>query len=108
MIARKPVNFGGRLFMPGESVKGALPLDMIEQLQANGFIGEADEVDQPSVETEGAEDEGDLSLEEFAALKADAQKERLAKLNIEPGSNADQRLEQYQAWLDREKEGSHA
>lgn len=97
MRVASPVNFAGRLFMPGESVKGELPLDMIEQLKENGFLEEAvsqdDEPDNPTAD-------------EFSKLKADEQKAILARLNIEAGHKAEQRVEQYESWLTGQEEGT--
>lgn len=38
MILKSPLNYAGRLYEVGESVRGQLPLDMIEQLKGKGLF----------------------------------------------------------------------
>ncbi|UED76092.1 hypothetical protein [Brevibacillus sp. DP1.3A] len=115
MIVVNPVNFAGRLFMPGESVKGELPLDVIEQLKENGFL--TDQPEEVSTENEDsieqdsptAKDVPELdypTAEDFSKLKADEQKALLARLNIEPGPKEENRVEQYKIWLAKREEGA--
>ncbi|RNB72169.1 hypothetical protein [Brevibacillus panacihumi] len=107
MKLNTPVNFAGRLYMPGESVKGALPLEYLEQLRANGLISEHEAESQPEkVITDPTMTE--ISVEEFAKLNASEQKGILDQRGIEAGSNGKERTEQYQAWLDQIKGGSDA
>lgn len=104
MIVVNPVNFAGRLFMPGESVKGELPLDVIEQLKENGFL--SDQPEEASTENEDSLEQDSPTVEEFSKLKADEQKALLARLNIEPGPKEEQRVEQYKNWLAKREEGA--
>lgn len=87
-----PVNFAGRLFMPGECVKGEFPLDMIELLKENGAILSSDQEDA-SVAEEFP------TVEEFSKLKSDEQKAILESLDITAASKLDQRVRQYEAWI---------
>ncbi|MGG4096199.1 hypothetical protein [Paenibacillus lautus] len=117
MKLREPLNFAGRLYDAGESVKGQLPLDMIEALRKNSKLDEVAN-DTEKVVTEqtqddfnldgggGSNDLGNLpvvgntilSLEDFKELSAPDQKDRLKALEIEPASKAEDRLEQYETW----------
>jgi len=81
--------------MPGDKVKGEIPLDMIELYKENGSIS-----DEPA-----AEDALPLTIEAFTGLNAAKQKEELERLGIEPASREDQRIEQYTSWLNNE--GGH-
>lgn len=113
MKLREPLNFAGRLYDAGESVKGQLPLDMIEALRKNNKLDE----DTIEVETEvtdqtqddftaGSDDPGNLPIvgdtilspEEFKELSAPDQKDRLKALEIEPASKGEDRFEQYETW----------
>lgn len=40
LILTEPLNYGGRLYIAGEDVRGKLPLDLIQQLQDGGYIEE--------------------------------------------------------------------
>lgn len=103
--------------MPGESVKGHIPLELIEQLLDNGMIGE-EESDTSEQETPKVEGDytsklppnlspvnvGDTpahypTLEEFKTMLAPAQKALLESLEIEPGSRLEDRYEQYVEWV---------
>ncbi|MGG4503838.1 hypothetical protein [Paenibacillus polymyxa] len=53
------------------------------------------------VEVVGKKPSGDpITVEEFAKLKADEQKELLESLEFEAAGNVEGRVEQYTAWLD--------
>lgn len=88
-----PVNFAGRLFMPGENVKGELPRDMIELLTENGVIIP---VAQEEINSSAEEFP---TVEEFSNLKADEQKAILERCGLEAASKADQRIRQYKDWI---------
>jgi hypothetical protein len=45
-----------------------------------------------------------LTVDQFKDLKADNQKEYLTGLEIEPGSNEDERAAQYEEWLGQKQE----
>ncbi|CAM3851085.1 MULTISPECIES: hypothetical protein [Paenibacillus] len=107
MKLKEPLNFAGRLYDAGESVKGKLPLDMIDALRKHNKLDE----DQAETEVLGQTDDGlsdpdklpimsdaILSPEDFAKLPAPDQKERLKALEIDPASNAENRVEQYEDW----------
>lgn len=117
MKLKEPLSFAGRLYDAGESVKGKLPLDMIEALRKHNKLDE----EQAETESEivGSTDDGTgtggddglidldklpiigdtiLSPEDFAKLPAPDQKERLKALEIDPASNAENRVEQYEDW----------
>lgn len=108
MKLTRALNFGGRIYPEGEDIAGKIPLDMIEVLRASGGIEEQaaeQQVDanalDPSVVDEA------ISLEEFKALSAAQQKEYLQQIEIDPASREEDRVEQYQAWLEEpEKEDS--
>lgn len=104
MRVASPVNFAGRLFMPGESVKGELPLEMIEQLKENGFL--TDHLDEAATQDDASLEQDYPTAEEFSKLKADEQKGVLARLNIEAGSRAQERVEQYESWLASREKGA--
>jgi hypothetical protein len=102
MIALSPVNYGGRLFMPGESVEGHIPMEMIEQLQANGMVGEGEPTDLDDAKQTAEPDDNKqldptliLTVEDFRKLGAQEQKEQLEALNIEPASKTEGRIQQY-------------
>ncbi|WP_044480445.1 hypothetical protein [Paenibacillus antibioticophila] len=42
MILNEALNYGGRLYMAGENVKGKLPLDLIRTLRDNGKFADLD------------------------------------------------------------------
>ncbi|MGG4346450.1 hypothetical protein ABEW68_33025 [Paenibacillus lautus] len=114
MKLKESLNFAGRLYDVGESVKGQLPLDMIEALRKNNKL------DEEAVETDANEqthninpdcdgesnDLGNLPIvgnttlspEDFKELSAPDQKDHLKALEIEPASKAEDRLEQYETW----------
>ncbi|KKO51968.1 hypothetical protein [Paenibacillus sp. DMB20] len=117
MKLREPLNFAGRLYDAGESVKGQLPLDMIEALRNNNKLDEgADETEAEAIDQTqgdinpdnngGLADLGNLPIvgntiispEDFKELSAPDQKDRLKALEIEPASKAEDRLEQYETW----------
>lgn len=109
MILREPLNFAGRLYAAGESVKGQLPLDMIEALRKNNKLDEATDETQDDFNPDGDGGSNDLgnlpvvgntilSPEDFKELSAPDQKDRLKALEIEPASKAEDRLEQYETW----------
>jgi hypothetical protein len=107
MKLTKPLNFGGRLFMPGENAKGALPLDVIEQLKLNGVIVDengSNEENEKTPETPPQASSEEPTLEEFIDLKAQEQKMILEQLGIEAATNAEKRVEQYREWLAGRKE----
>lgn len=79
MILKNPVNYGGRLFEPGENVRGKLPLDLIEVLQENGQL---DPVDPAETEDSPAS-EKELSLSELEAFLAQVQDPAEAKKLLE-------------------------
>lgn len=114
MRLAKPVNFAGRLYMPGENVKGVLPLDYLELLQASGFISESDDQGDPGREDDISTEEpleataNKPSVEEFRTLKANEQKEVLDRLGIEAASNPDKRAEQYRLYLESDKDDQDA
>lgn len=89
--------------MPGESVKGHLPQDMIALLRENGYIEETQHDDGESNDPEANPVK---TVEEFSNMRAAEQKALLQQLGMEPASNEEQRLQQYQEWLDNHKEGS--
>ncbi|GIO33119.1 hypothetical protein J2TS6_42600 [Paenibacillus albilobatus] len=104
MKLREPLNFAGRFYEAGESVKGQLPLDMIKALRENHKLDE-EEAETPEVNLE--ENKLDQlpiasdtipSPEEFADLPAAGQKERLKALEIDPASKEEDRIEQYEDW----------
>lgn len=117
MILKEPLNFAGRLYDAGESVKGQLPLDMIEALRKNNKLDEV-AIDTETEVTEQTQDDFNLdggggsnylgnlpvvantilSPEDFKELFAPDQKDRLKALEIEPASKAEDRLEQYETW----------
>lgn len=106
MKLTNPLNFAGRLYMPGESVKGALPLDYAEQLQANGFLVESENKDDLVEHKEQITEQSigilhDVTLEEFSKLSASEQKFILTQIGIDAGSNGKERTEQYQEWLEK-------
>lgn len=109
MILREPLNFAGRLYAAGESVKGQLPLDMIEALRKYNKLDEATDETQNDFNPDGdgwSDDLGNLpvvgntilSPESFKELSAPDQKDYLKALEIEPASKAEDRLEQYETW----------
>lgn len=117
MKLKEPLNFAGRLYDAGESVKGQLPLDMIEALRKNNKLDEeaveaetdTNEQTQDDINPGGGgrlDDLGNLpvvgntilSPEDFKELSAPDQKDRLNALEIEPASKAEDRLEQYETW----------
>lgn len=117
MKLREPLNFAGRLYDAGESVKGKLPLDMIEALRKNNKLDE-DALDTETEVTDQTQvdinpdnngeptDPGNLPIigdtiispEDFTKLPAPDQKDRLKALEIDPASKAEDRLEQYETW----------
>ncbi|MFB4326015.1 hypothetical protein RB298_27195 [Priestia sp. BR_2] len=117
MILREPLNFAGRLYAAGESVKGQLPLDMIDALRKNNKLDEVANDTEMEVTQQtqddfnlygggGSNDLGNLPIvgntilspEDFKELSAPDQKDRLKALEIEPASKAEDRLEQYETW----------
>lgn len=105
MKLAKSVNFAGRLYMPGENIKGEIPPEMIALLAENGAILPHDEEkmeDSNQLEQEQlGETEADraLTMEEFGKLKADEQKALLESLSIEAATKEEKRIEQYSDWL---------
>lgn len=100
MILKEPLNFAGRLFAAGESVKGRIPLDMIEILQKRGKLDEqtSDDDDKSSLDVLPLNGGTILSPDDFAELRADDQKDHLKALKIDPASKAEDRFEQYEEW----------
>jgi hypothetical protein len=47
-----------------------------------------------------------LTLDQFVDLKANDQKDRLRSLDIDPGSNENERAAQYGGWLEQQGEGA--
>lgn len=44
MILKSPLNYGGRLYIAGENVKGKLPLEMLELLEEKGAFNSSFEL----------------------------------------------------------------
>jgi len=64
MILKTPVNYGGRLYQPGENVAGKLPLDYLELLKNNGHLDEGEET--PSSEQKVETNNSEFSLDASA------------------------------------------
>lgn len=103
MRLKEPLNFAGRLYDAGESVKGKLPLDMIEALRRNQKLEE----DPTDSETpNGGNDEAGLpiaggiviSVSDFAEKTAPEQKDYLKALQIDPAGKEEDRIAQYEEW----------
>ncbi|MFD0710630.1 hypothetical protein [Paenibacillus sp. GCM10027626] len=69
-------------------VKGLLSKGFVTKVEPLSELPDEVEVELPSVE-------------EFAKLKADEQKELLQELGIEPASNAEERIQQYTEFYDQ-------
>ncbi len=100
MIAKQNLNYGGRLFMAGEKVDGFIDMQMMAKLLENGVVepesSESELTDAVASETSVP---SAPSVEDFGKMGADDQKQHLEKIGVEPGSNAKERAEQYEAYL---------
>lgn len=55
MILREALNYAGRLYMPGDNVKGKLPLDLIQRLKDNGRFVDPEEGEIPESQEKAPE-----------------------------------------------------
>lgn len=109
MKLKEPLSFAGRLYEAGESVKGKLPLDMIEALRRNKKLEEDhdDSESESNEQNQGAPDGNEglpiiggtiISVSDFAEKTAPEQKDYLKALGIDPAGKVEDRVAQYEEW----------
>lgn len=105
IVKKFNVNTGVRIYSPGDTING-LDEQHEKQLVNDGYCEYAtgpvvlsEEVVTPPSTTEL------MTIEDFSILKAPDQISIIEKLGIEPGSNKDQRVQQYQEWISQQESG---
>jgi len=110
MILKTPVNYGGRLYQPGENVAGKLPLDYLELLRNNGHLDEGEKTpsSEQVVGTTNAEFSLDAAvgevvkyIEELNDLEELDQLYQLEKEKQRPRSNVLKAIEKRYAELEQ-------
>lgn len=99
------INTGDRIYSPGDTIVG-IDEQHEKQLVDDGYceyvtgpVVLSEEVVTPPSTTEL------MTVEDFSILKAPDQISIIEKLGIDPGSNKDQRVQQYQEWISQQESG---
>lgn len=98
-IALEAINYGGRLFMPGEKVTGYIDLEMLNALEENEKVGDWVQNEEELTN----EKSQPLTQDEFNQLVAADQKELLKSFGVDPASKEDERVGQYAECLKQVK-----
>lgn len=103
-VKKYSVNTGDKVYRPGETIP-ELDAKEQERLLALGVVEWTNDViaDPTQLGNSAPEAVSDdpLTVEEFAALSAQDQKDELKSLEIEPASKAEERVEQYKVWYEQ-------
>jgi|GEM_PF-3595353 len=107
IVKKFNINTGDRIYSPGEAIIG---LDEQHEKQlvddgyceyASGTVALSETVAIPPTVTTP------LSIEQFTELKAVEQNDVLESIGIDPGTNKEQRIQQYTEWyLHQENDGN--
>jgi hypothetical protein len=102
IVKKHRVRVGGETYLPGKVITG-LSEEEEKSLVDSGYCEYPFVIDSQAeslTETSSTENSGNLTIDEFIALKSTGQKEHLQKLEVEAGSNELSRVQQYSDWLE--------
>lgn len=103
-FALEKIRHNGESFSPGDEISG-LSTEEAERL-IKLKVAEKRTGDESDSDSTGPSRDLILSIEQFAELKADEQKDRLKGFGIDPAGKVEERIDQYEAWYNEQVAGS--